>query len=85
MNDALEVIRSQILNAISANIIVKPVHAGVFRPPMNLQVRTKTFVAVELAVKTNPGLSVIWISEVKDDVQSAVGCLQIYSDKSQNS
>lgn len=61
----------------------KPTDQGIFSHPMNSNVGTKAFVAVEHAVKTDHDLGVIWKSKLENEVQSTVECLQIYSDKSQ--
>lgn len=83
MRKAREVIQLQIPSASSADIIVKPVHAGVFSHRMNSYVGTKSCVAVEHALKADSHGNATWKFEEEDGVLSAVRCLQIYLDKSQ--
>lgn len=52
---------------------------------MNAEIKTRAYVVVEDAVKTSPNLDTIWKEEKEDNVQSVVGCVQIYSGKWQTS
>lgn len=84
MRDPRKVIQLQISSARSEDNFSKPAQAGVFCSPLNYYAGKKACVAVEKAVKTDHILSVTWRSEVVGEVQSTVGNLQIYLNKSQN-
>lgn len=75
----------KISTASSANIIVKPVYADTFSCLINSYVKTKACVAVEHAMKTCFDFSFIWKSKAKDQFQSDVRYLQLYSDMSRTS
>lgn len=85
MRESREVIRSKILSVSSADNIVRPVGADVFSNPINFYVGTHVWAAVKQEIKTDPHVSVTWKQKKEDGSQSAVGCLRIYSDKSQTS
>lgn len=52
---------------------------------MNDRIGADACDGVELAVQSCHNHNVIWKKEEKDKVQSVVGCLQLYSEKSQTS
>lgn len=73
MRDPREAIQLQISSASSADVIIKPVHEGVFSQPMDHYVGTKACVAVEHAVKTDSHRSGTRKSEEDDGFRQLWG------------
>lgn len=83
MKDPHEVIQSQISNASSAIVIVKPIRAEFFSRAFICFVGTKACVVFIRAVKTNPHVRAIWKTKKANGDRWAVGCWQMFLVKSQ--
>lgn len=77
--------KRKILNANPKDIIVWLVEPHVLSHPTNAEIETRACAAVKHVVKARLRSSAQWKDEIDDSIQPAVGCLQIYSDKTQKS
>lgn len=85
MNDLWGVLKAQVEQSGCQDILKKQNDSALMTCPMNSMIGSEACRAVEYVFKVNLCPNVIQVSEIENQVQYVVDCLQIYSDRSQTS
>lgn len=85
IKDSQEAIKAQLTQSGCQEILKKKSGSALMNHPMNFKIETEAYSFVESSIKTNLVLISFGRSKKEDQIQSVVGCLQIYLDTLQTS
>lgn len=74
--------RAQVGKKFSSTIYIKPFTAVTWTQPLHVKIGQKAVSETERFVNESSSRKISWKSRKRDDIESAIGCLQLFSDKS---